>query len=45
MQIHTGKISGNANIDMQNLFQHSKESNVKMEKPTFFDAPAAEVSF
>lgn len=45
MQIHTGKISGNINIDMQNLFQHSKESNAKMEKPTFFDAPAAEVSF
>ena len=45
MQIYTGKISGNVNIDMQNLLQHSKESNVKMEKPTCFDAPAAEVSF
>lgn len=45
MQIHTGKISVNANIDMQNLLQLSKESNVKLEKPTFFDAPAAEVSF
>ena len=45
MQIHTGKISVNANIDMQNLLQLSKESNVKLEKPTFFDALAAEVSF
>ena len=45
MQIHTGKISANANIDMQNLLQFSKESNVKLEKPTFFDTPAAEVFF
>lgn len=45
MQIHTGKISTNANIDMYNLTQLSKESNVELEKPTFFDAPAAEVSF
>lgn len=45
MQIHTGKISVNANIDMQNLLQHSKESNAKLEKPTSFDAPVAEVSF
>ena len=45
MQIHTGKISANANINMQNLLQFSKESNVKLEKPTFFDTPAAEVFF
>ena len=45
MQIHTGKICGNANIDIQNLLQYSKESNAKLEKPTFFDAPAAELSF
>lgn len=44
MQIHTGKICGNANVDMQNLLQSSKETNTQLEKPIFF-APAAEVSF
>lgn len=45
MQINTKKLCENANINMQNLLQHSKESNIKLEKPTFFDTPAAEVSF
>lgn len=45
MQIHIGKTSGNTNIDMQNLLQHSKESNAKLEKMTFFNTPEAEVSF
>ncbi len=45
MQIHTGKICGNANVNIQDLLQSSKESNAKLEKPTFFDTPATEVSF
>lgn len=45
MQIHTGKIYENKNVDMQNLLQYSKEPNVKLKKPAFFDAPAVEVSF
>lgn len=45
MQIYTGKMCENTNIDMQNLLQSSKEQKAELEKPTFFNAPAAEVSF
>lgn len=45
MQIYTGKMYENTNRGMQNLLHSSKELNVKVESPTFFDAPAAEVSF
>lgn len=45
MQIYTGKMYENSNIDMQNLLQYSKDSNVKTEEATLFDTSAAEVSF